>query len=46
MLGVVVWDLKGEEGDSHEDGKANVCLVEKYLLGLADSMRHRVGSDL
>ena len=24
MLGVVVWDFKGEEGNSHGDGKANV----------------------
>ena len=24
MLGLVVWDFKGEEGNSHGDGKANV----------------------
>ena len=24
MLGVVVWKLKGEEGNAHGDGKANV----------------------
>ena len=24
MLGVVVWDFKGEENNSHGDGKANV----------------------
>ena len=24
MLGVVVWDFKGEEGNSQRDGKANV----------------------
>lgn len=23
MLGVVVWDFKGEEGNLHGDGKAN-----------------------
>ena len=24
MLRVMVWDFKWEEGDSHEDGKANL----------------------
>ena len=24
MLGEVVWDFKGEEGNSHKDGKPNV----------------------
>ena len=24
MLSVLLWDLKGEEGNSHGDGKANV----------------------
>ena len=30
MSGVVVWDFKGEEGNSHGDGKVNVwyCLAE------------------
>jgi len=24
MLGILVWDFKAEEGNSHGDGKANV----------------------
>ena len=28
MLGVVVWDFKGEEGNSHEVGKANIWLTK------------------
>ena len=48
----MVWVSKGEEGNSHEDGKANVCLT-KCLLGRAeergcrDNRGHRVdGADL
>ena len=37
MLGVVVWDFKGEEGNSHEDGSK--YLVNKCLSCLAKAMR-------
>ena len=42
MLGIVVWDFKGEEGNSHGDGKAN--LVNKCLSCLAQTKGH--GEDL
>ena len=45
MLRVVVWDFKREKGNSHGDGKANI-LVNKCLLGQAETVGHRVGSDL
>ena len=34
------WNLKGEEGNSHGDGKAK-CLVNKRLLGQAETVGHR-----
>ena len=39
MLGLVVWDIIGEEGNAHADGKANVWL--KGLLSLGDTREHR-----
>ena len=40
----MVWDLKGEEGSSHGDGKANVC--KQVFAGPAETVGHAVGSDL
>ena len=34
MLGVVVWDCKGEENNSHGDGKANVWDNGRQSFGL------------
>ena len=44
MLGVGVWDLKGEEGSGHGDGKANVCWARQRqwdteTMGHASSLR-------
>ena len=40
MLWVMVWDLKGEEGNSYK------CLVNNCLLDQAETMGHRVDFDL
>ena len=45
MLGVVVWDFKGQEGNSHEDGKANVWQIN-VCWATTETMGHRVDSDL
>ena len=31
MLGVAVWGFKGEEGNSHRNGKANVWFIRMGL---------------
>ena len=44
MLGVRVWDFKGEEGNSPGDGKANVWWTN--ICWAAETMWHSVDSDL
>lgn len=44
LLGVVVWDFKREEGDSHGDGKADVWFI--MFAGLVVMVGPRVDSDL
>lgn len=43
--GLVVWDFKGEVGSSHGDVLKSTCLINKGLLGPAETMGHRVDSD-
>ena len=38
-VGVVIWDLKGEEGSSHGDGEASVC--KQVFAGPAETGGHR-----
>lgn len=40
MLGIVAWDFKGEEGNSHGDKKQT--LVKKCLLSQAETMGYRM----
>ena len=43
MLGIVVWDFKAEEGNSHGDRKQ---MFDKRLLAPEETMGHRMDSDL
>ena len=41
MLQIVVWDFRGEEGNSNKNRKVNKC-----LLGHTEITGHKVDSDL
>ena len=41
MLRVVVWDFRGEEGNSNKNRKVNKC-----LMGHTETTGHKVDSDL
>ena len=46
MLGVMAWDFKGEEGNSHGDEKAKFGKKKKNVFWARETMGIRMDSDL